>query len=61
MSTRSRVTPGMSWTIEIVFPDSAFNSELLPTFGRPTMATTGIAGIRGHCTGTGAERMNAEG
>ena len=45
IDTRSRVTPGMSWTMLIRLPQRAFRSELLPTFGRPTMATVGREGI----------------
>src|SRR5829696_6038481 len=41
VETRSRVTPGMSCTMLIIFPAIAFSSELLPTFGRPTIAMTG--------------------
>src|SRR5258706_10771107 len=51
---RSRVTPGISCTIEIRRPTSAFSKLLLPTFGLPTIATVGIVlivlfeGDRGH-------------
>ena len=38
-TTTSRVTPGRSWTMEIRRPASRLNKRLLPTFGRPTMAT----------------------
>ena len=38
---RSRVTPGVGSTIEIRRPARQFSNELLPTFGRPTMATVG--------------------
>src|SRR4051812_27084565 len=49
--TRSRVTPGMSWTIEMSRRVSALRREDLPTLGRPTIAMTGgrfIGGILGH-------------
>jgi hypothetical protein len=36
--TRSRVTPGWSWTMAIRFPTIRLNKALFPTFGRPTMA-----------------------
>src|SRR5262245_61160490 len=39
--TRSRVTPGMSWTMLMRLWARALSSELLPTLGRPTMATVG--------------------
>ena len=39
---RSRVTPGVSTTMARRFPTSRLNSMDLPTFGRPTMATTGF-------------------
>src|SRR5882757_284270 len=43
--TRSRVTPAVGSTMLIRRPASQLNSDDLPTFGRPTMATTG-SGIR---------------
>ena len=39
---RSRVTPGVSSTMERRCPISLLNSVDLPTFGRPTMATIGL-------------------
>src|SRR4051794_16315625 len=39
--TRSRVTPAVGSTMLIRFPTSQLNSDDFPTFGRPTMATTG--------------------
>src|SRR5713226_5653984 len=39
---RSRVVPGMSSTIAWRCPTRRLNSVDLPTFGRPTMATTGF-------------------
>src|SRR5699024_3123016 len=39
---RSRVTPGVSSTMDRRLPASRLNSWLLPTFGRPTMATIGF-------------------
>ncbi len=39
--TRSRVTPGVGSTIDTFDPAIRFNNELLPTFGRPTMAILG--------------------
>ena len=39
----SRVTPGVSSTMERRFPVNLLNSMDLPTFGRPTMATRGFA------------------
>ena len=41
-SLRSRVTPGRSSTIASRRPRIRFISVDLPTFGRPTMATTGV-------------------
>ena len=41
---RSRVTPGVSSTMESRFPMSLLNSMDLPTLGRPTMATMGFTG-----------------
>ena len=38
-STRSRVTPGMSWAIASRRPNSRFTSVDFPTFCRPTTAT----------------------
>ena len=38
---RSRVTPGLSSTMEIFSPASLLNNVDFPTFGRPTMATSG--------------------
>src|SRR5689334_20586301 len=52
METRSRVTPGMSWTMETRRPTRALEREDLPTLGRPTIATTGrrfMGGILGFC------------
>ena len=40
---RSRVVRARSSTIAERWPTNRLNSVLLPTFGRPTMATTGIA------------------
>ena len=39
----SRVTPGVSSTMERRFPTRRLNSIDLPTFGRPTIATSGFA------------------
>ena len=39
--TRSRVTPGVGSTIATLRRAIMFTSELLPTFGRPTMAILG--------------------
>ncbi len=39
---RSRVTPGVSSTMDRRFPVSLLNSMDLPTLGRPTMATRGF-------------------
>src|SRR5436309_79515 len=47
MEMRSRVTPGTSWTMLIRFPYRAFSRLLLPTFGRPTIATVGMEDIGG--------------
>src|SRR5262245_60270813 len=44
--TRSRVTPAWSSTIEIRRPQSQFSRLDLPTFGRPTMTTCGMAMTR---------------
>src|SRR5438132_4660684 len=41
VETRSRVTPAVGSTMAMRRPASQLNSEDLPTFGRPTMATTG--------------------
>ena len=43
----SRVVPARSWTTERSSPTSRLNSVLLPTFGRPTMATRGGRGSSG--------------
>src|SRR5215212_789952 len=43
---RSRVTPGMSCTMEILRPTSRLKSADLPTFGRPTIATVFILKLR---------------
>ncbi len=40
---RSRVIPGSSPTIDRRLPVSRLKSVLLPTLGRPTMATRGSA------------------
>src|SRR5207244_1609279 len=40
---RSRVTPAVGSTMAIRRPASQLNSDDLPTFGRPTIATRGIA------------------
>ncbi len=40
-STRSRVTPGISWAIASRRPNSRFTSVDFPTFCRPTTATAG--------------------
>ena len=39
---RSRVTPGISSTMEIRLLTMALNNVDLPTFGRPTTATNGF-------------------
>ena len=39
---RSLVTPGVSLTIEIISPASTLKRVDLPTFGLPTIATTGL-------------------
>src|SRR4051812_49201155 len=39
---RSRVTPGMSCTMEMRLPTRALSRELFPTLGRPTIATVGM-------------------
>src|SRR4051794_38743670 len=41
--TRSRVTPAVGSTMLIRLPTSQLNNDDLPTFGRPTIATTGNA------------------
>src|SRR5581483_3070921 len=46
-SRRSRVTPGFCSTIASRRPTIRFTSVDFPTFGRPTIATTGIAGGAG--------------
>ena len=43
----SRVVPGMSLTMARSSPSSALSSEVLPTFGRPTMATRAGSGESG--------------
>src|SRR5208282_1581627 len=48
---RSRVMPGSSPTIERRVPVMRLNSVLLPTLGRPTMATKGSGGA-GRSAGT---------
>ena len=40
--SRSRVTPGVSSTMDSRWPQSLLNSMDLPTLGRPTMATKGF-------------------
>ena len=52
---RSRVTPGMSWTMLILLPTMALRRLLLPTLGRPTIAITGIEDI-----GSDQEKVNRE-
>ena len=43
---RSRVTPGMSWTIAIRRPTRRLKRADFPTLGRPTIATwNGLTGI----------------
>src|SRR5438132_3588045 len=42
---RSRVTPGMSWTMACRFPTRRLKRVDLPTLGRPTMATVGVKDI----------------
>src|SRR5438477_11315725 len=39
---RSRVTPAVGSTMAMRRPASQLNRDDLPTFGRPTIATTGI-------------------
>jgi hypothetical protein len=39
--TRSRVTPAVGSTMLIISPARALSRLLLPTFGRPIIATTG--------------------
>ena len=41
VETRSRVTPAVGSTMLIRRPASQLNSDDLPTFGRPTIATIG--------------------
>ena len=41
--SRSRVTPGVSSTIDSRLPVSLLNNMDLPTLGRPTIATKGFA------------------
>ena len=41
VSMESRVVPGRSWTTERSSPTRRLNSVLLPTLGRPTIATLG--------------------
>ena len=48
--TRSRVVPETSEMIARRSPMSRLKSVLFPTFGRPTMATTGREDI-GECSG----------
>src|SRR3954447_11369097 len=43
VETRSRVTPAVGSTMLIRRPASQLNSDDLPTFGRPTIATIGRA------------------
>src|SRR5436309_4525647 len=43
VATRSRVTPAVGSTMAMRLPASQLNSDDLPTFGRPTIATTGTA------------------
>ena len=40
--SRSRVTPGVSSTMDSRWPQSLLNSMDLPTLGRPTIATKGF-------------------
>src|SRR5687767_11158103 len=51
--TRSRVTPGMSWTMLMRLPTRALRRLLLPTLGRPTMATTGLLTVMPPLNGSG--------
>src|SRR3954452_24709691 len=43
VETRSRVTPAVGSTMLMRLPASQLNSDDLPTFGRPTIATIGRA------------------
>src|SRR5687767_12909565 len=45
VETRSRVTPGMSCTMLMRLPTRALRRLLLPTLGRPTIATTGLFAV----------------
>ena len=47
VSIASRVVPAMSWTTARSAPTRRLNSVLLPTFGRPTIATRGGAASSG--------------
>ena len=56
---RSRVTPGMSWTIEMRRPARRLKSADLPTLGRPTMATVRGMGGRLRANGRRAKEICA--
>ena len=59
-SLRSRVTPGSSWTIASRRPTMRLTSVDLPTFGRPTTATTGFGpSACGHQAAAAAGRSAA--
>ena len=60
VTMRSRVTPGWSWTMEILRPAKRLKRADLPTFGRPTMAAQRVTG-RETGIGLGMERKGTLG
>ncbi len=63
VSMASRVVPGRSWTTDRSSPTKRLKSVLLPTFGRPTMATRGgrgSSGVQGaSCSGVAGASADA--
>src|SRR5438445_12488914 len=57
VATRSRVTPAVGSTMLIRRPASQLKSDDLPTFGRPTIATSGIDTVNAPTDGDGRPRV----
>src|ERR1700683_2208514 len=55
--SRSRVTPGWSWTMAIRFWARQLKIADLPTFGRPTIATIGKLAIGPHIGGESGDSI----
>ena len=52
MAIESLVVPATGVTMFLSSPSNAFVSEDLPTFGLPTIAICGIAGLSSSCSGS---------